>query len=289
MTPEPGSVVLRQSNWPALTAALLLVIGFTYSDDIVEFGLDATGRRFAGAGPWLVFALDALLVLATAALKWRISGRGTEPRDFLRGLVSGYWGLGAALVVVSHLVLIATAAPRARLGVSTSVGISLLSTLVFVTAMALLMLSALGDGSTSGSRGWVIPLALGTLVAQTASALWYPVIDAVEGCTDVATWYFSDMVHITPVVLLTLGVELNYLRRNTSVMSPGMRVAPVLTVMMLTAAMVLAFSMVVKADMPKCGMAAVWHEYIAFVFTAQAMATGLTTLVWLLIKDSVSG
>lgn len=272
-----------------MTAALLLVIGFTYSDDIVELALNLGGNRFAGAGPWLVFALDSLLVAGTAVLKWRISGQGQDPKTFLRGLVTGYWGLGAALVVVSHLVLIATAAPRARLGVSTSVGVSLLSTMVFVTAMALLLISALSDGATSSSRGWVVPLVLGTLVAQFASALWYPVIDSEEGCSDVASWYFSDMSHITPVVLLTLGLELNYLRRNTSVLSPGMRVAPVLTVMMLSVSMVLSFSMMVKADMPKCGMAAVWHEYISFVFTAQSMAIGLTTLVWLLIKDSMSG
>ena len=50
--------------------------------------------------------------------------------------------------------------------------------------------------------------------------------------------------------------------------------------------LLLAFSMMVKADIPRCGMAAVWHEYIAFVFTAQSMAIGLTTLVWLLVKDS---
>lgn len=43
-----------------------------------------------------------------------------------------------------------------------------------------------------------------------------------------------------------------------------MRVAPVLTVAMLSVSMVLSFSMMVKADMPKCGMAAVWHEYISF-------------------------
>lgn len=94
-----------------MTAALLLVIGFTYSDDIVELALNLGGNRFAGAGPWLVFALDSLLVAGTAVLKWRISGQGQDPKTFLRGLVTGYWGLGAALVVVSHLVLIATAAP----------------------------------------------------------------------------------------------------------------------------------------------------------------------------------
>lgn len=276
----------RQSNWPAMTTVLLLVIGFTYSDDIVEFALDLSGRRFADTGPWLVFALDGLLVLGTLALKWRISGRDSALRTFLRRQVTGLWGIGAALVVVSHLVLIGTAAPRARLEVSTSVWVSLLFTLVFVTAMALMLVSVLSEGNTSASRGWVVPLVLGTLAAQFASALWYPVIDVQEDCSDVASWFFSDIAHITPVVLLTLGLELNYVRRNTTAQNAGVRVAPVLTVMMLGVSEILALSMMVKAETPQCGMAAVWHEYIAFVFTAQSMTTGLATLMWLLVKDS---
>ncbi len=272
-----------------MATALILVIGFTYSDDVVELILDLSGSQFAGAGPWLVFALDCALVTGTALLKWRISGRGTTPAVFLRRLPTSRWGLGAALMVVSHLTLIATAAPRARLGLSTSVGVSLLSTAVFVTAMALLLTSALTDGTGSISRSWVVPLVAGTLVAQAASALWYPVINTAGGCAgDVASWFFSDMVHITPVVLLTLGMEMNYARRNSTALNPGMRVAPVLTIMMLSASEVLAFSMVVKADMPKCGLAAVWHEYFSFVFTTQSMATGLATLVWLLVKDSAT-
>ena len=47
--------------------------------------------------------------------------------------------------------------------------------------------------------------------------------------------------------------------------------------------------MLVKADAPRCGLAAVWHEYISFVVTAQAMAIGLATLVWLLLVDSPDG
>ena len=88
------------------------------------------------------------------------------------------------------------------------------------------------------------------------------------------------------MVLLTLCLELNYLRRNDTTLSAGMRVAPVLTAMMLTVSITLAFSMTAKADMPNCGLAAVWHEYVCFVFTSQSMAIGLTTLVWLLVKDS---
>ena len=50
MTQATAPTTGRQSNWPAMTAVLLLVIGFTYSDDIVEFALDLSGRTFADAG-----------------------------------------------------------------------------------------------------------------------------------------------------------------------------------------------------------------------------------------------
>ena len=45
-------------------------------------------------------------------------------------------------------------------------------------------------------------------------------------------------------------MELNYPPQYLG-SEPGMRVAPVLTVMMLSVSMVLSFSMMVKADMPK--------------------------------------
>ena len=66
--------------------------------------------------------------------------------------------------------------------------------------------------------------------------------------------------------------------------------APVFIVIIMCIAEALAFSMLVKADAPRCGLAAVWHEYISFVVTAQAMAIGLATLVWLLlVVDSPDG
>ena len=131
-----------------------LVIGFTYSDDIVEFALDLrpdvrrrravaclrSGQPAGGRNPGVEVADHR---------------PGQPPGTFLRRQLTGLWGLGAALVLVSHLVLIATAAPRARLGCRLLVWVSLLSTLVFVTAMALMLISALSEGSTTASRaGW---------------------------------------------------------------------------------------------------------------------------------------
>ena len=68
----------------ALVTVALLVVGFTFSDDVVEFLCDITGYGHAANAPWLIFAFDMLLVLGTAALKWRINGGVTDRRTFLR-------------------------------------------------------------------------------------------------------------------------------------------------------------------------------------------------------------
>lgn len=272
----------RDPDAAALIAAFMLVVGFTFSDDIVQFFLDMTGHGTSAARPWLVFTLDLLLVFAAAVLKWRISGGGSLS-GFVRRLVTGAWGVGAVLVLVDHMILIATAGHRSALGDVASVWINLLASLVFVTAMVILLWSALGDHAAG--RSWLIPLAIGTFVVQVAKVLWYPVIDVGTGCAeDVSFEYFALMAHILPVILLALGVETNFVRRGAAAPDLGRRVAPVLTIVLLSVALGLAFSMLVKAHMtPPCGPAAVWHEYISFVVTAQAMAIGLSTLVWMML------
>lgn len=280
-----GEKAARSTDAIALIGAFMLVVGFTFSDDIVEFLLDVSGNGYSPARPWLVFVLDCVLVVGTAALKWRLSGGRESWAAFARKLVTGSWGLGAALVIVGHLALIATAGYRAGLGDTASVWLNLLATVVFVTAMALLLLSALEEGPAS--RGWIVPLIIGTFVVQVATLLWYPVIDAEKGCAgDISSSYFSDMINITAVILLALGVESNFVRRSATARDLGHRVAPILTAILLCVGLALSFTMMPKADMgPFCGLGAVWHEYISFVVSAQALAIGLATLVWLMVVD----
>lgn len=276
----------RFKDWPALATVLMLVIGFTYSDDIVEFVDDLAGGRFKAAEGWIVFALDGLLVMATAALRWLLH-RPADPKAFAKGLLNGRWGGGAALVVLMHLVLIGTAGWRANLGPGASLAVSMAASVVFVVAMTLLLLSALSDAEGRTTRGWVTPIVLGTLGAQLASALWYPAIEREEDCAgEISAWYFSNMSYMFAFILLTLCVELNYLRRNPTDRDAGQRVAPIFTVIILALSLPLSFTVLVKADMPRCGIAAVWHEYFTFVFTAQALIIGLATVVWLLIRGA---
>jgi hypothetical protein len=279
------SKVQSVSVWPPLAAVFALVVGFTFSDDIVEFALDLAGQPFSAAGPWLVFVLDGFLVAATAVLKWRIYP--VPFRAFLRTLVFSWWVVGAAVVVATHLTLMATAKDRASLGGTAATWVSVSASMVFVAAMSLLLISTIAE--QPGSRSWLAPMIFGTAVVQVASALWYPVIDVKHGCAnDISSTYFSDMSNITPVVLLTVGIELAYVRRAAHAADPARRVVPLFTVFWLCVGEMLAFTMLVKADAePRCGLAAVWHEYISFVVTAQALAIGLATVLWLLVTDGI--
>lgn len=279
------------SDLPALAAVFLLLVCFTFSDDIVEFLLDVTGYSDLGATnrQWLVLVLDLGLVLVSAALKWRISREPLPPGQFMRRLLRSWWALGAALVLFGHLALIVTSEHRAGFGDVATIWLSITASAVFVGAMTMLLFSVLGENA--GSRGWILPLAIGAFVVQIASAFWYPVINVGGGCAgEISSSFFSDMTNITSIMLLAIAVELNYVRRTASANDSGTRVAPVFTLLMMSIGLVLAFTMLVKADFePRCGLAAVWHEYIAFVVNTQALATGLATLIWLLLATAGDG
>ncbi|MGI9162621.1 MAG: hypothetical protein ACR2JI_06830 [Mycobacterium sp.] len=275
----------------ALAAVFAMVIGFTYSDDVVEFFLDITGAQLAG-WRWIVVAIDVALLAGSAFLKWRIAVQAQPALSrgrFWHRLVRSWWTVGAVLILSLHLVVIGLAGT----GSEVPLGMNLLVSLLFVTAMGLVLASTLDTEMAPGigwsRHGWVLPLVVGTLVVQVASALWFPVIDINAGCAnEVSDVFFSQIVQVLPVLLITLGIEMGFLRRRASVLRPADRAAPVLTVLLLCAAEGLAFSMTVKTDGGHCGVAAVWHEYIAFVVSVQALAIGLATLAWLLVADSTS-
>lgn len=282
-------IVSLRSDVPALVTVFLLIVGFTFSDDVVEFVLDVTGNPHLAATnrQWLVMAVDVVLVLAAAVLKWRISADRFPPAVFIRKLLTGAWAVGALLVVGAHLALVLTAEHRSALGDVPSFWLSVLASAVFVAAMTLLLLSALSE--KPASRGWVAPLVFGTFVVQVASALWYPWIEGNAGCAgEVSAQFYFDMSQMLAIVLLTTAVELNYVRRNAIELDPGRRMAPVFVVLLLSTALALCMSMDVKVDQgPFCGTGAVWHEYITFVVSIQALAIGLATLVWLLLVDAI--
>lgn len=274
----------RYDGRSAVAAVFVLVVGLTYSDDVIEFLTRFDGGHLADLR-WGVFFLDVLLVAGTALLRWYITGGPRDSASFLHSLLHGWWTVGAALVVLLHLMLLTTAAPPGKQwAVADSLWLTLLTNAAFVVAMALLLMSAL---AAPGSRWWVLPVAIGTFVAQAVSAMWYPLIDQGNNCADnISPDYFNGMVQVLPVLLVTLGLEVNYLRSTNVMREPGQRAVAVLTVILLCVAEVLSFSMLAKGHRVVCGPAAMWHEYVAFVITVHATAIGLATLAWLLLANS---
>lgn len=213
-------------NRSAVTAVFLMVLGLTYSDDVVEFVSVLTGHG-PGFHHGIVFLVDCLLVLAAAVLKWRILRRvdpasALGPREFLPVLLRSWWAVGAALLVAVHVV-------TAVLGLS--LGVKLVGSAFFAVAMGLVLVGALDTTSTragAAANGWIVPLVTGTLVVQTATALWFDVISIAGDCADeIATDFFAQMAQVIPLLLITLGLEMNVLRRNRALHTPGQYAAPV--------------------------------------------------------------
>jgi hypothetical protein len=71
-------------------------------------------------------------------------------------------------------------------------------------------------------------------VVQIASALWFPVLDVERECAGtISTDFFSQMVQVIPMLLVTLGIEFGFLRRSPPPRTLGQRAAPILTIVML--------------------------------------------------------
>jgi hypothetical protein len=302
---EPSERSQRAAGRLALILVFVWVIAFTYSEDVVDAIDDVTDAVGNPSFPkwvwvWAPLALDSVLILASWPLKRRIA-----KSDGDGGRLWGWWTSGAILTVAVHLMWIFTEPHRVNLA---TVWLHLLASFMFVIAMGMLLTSALNaDPMTLFSprlrdawpRDWIrahstLPLIVGTFFAYVATPLWYPVIllhsspigsSAGQGCPPaIDPQYFAQMTQVIPLLLITLGIEFNYVRQAQAAQEPIQRAAPILTVILLCIAEGLAFSALLKKD--ACGLGAVWHEYIALVVTFQATAIGLATLVWLLLTSA---
>jgi hypothetical protein len=87
-----------------------------------------------------------------------------------------------------------------------------------------------------------------------------------------------------PFLLLALGVEFSFFRRTLA--EPAQRAAATATVTLLSMGLLLALSTLPWADTGCGGVLGYWHEYLTFVVSVQGVATGLATLMWLLVASS---
>jgi hypothetical protein len=308
-----GSVETSEYRQRANRLALILIFvwvgAFTYSEDVVDAINDVTVAVGKPRFPewlwvWLPLAVDTVLILASWPLKRRIA---TSDGD--GGRLWGWWTSGVLLTVAVHAMMSLTEPHPIN---PATVWLHILASLLFVIAMGMLLTSALNaDPMTLFSwrrreqrpRDWtrthsILPLIIGTFFGYIATPLWYPVIllhsppiNSSEGATCAPTidpQYFAQMTSVIPLLLITLGIEFNYVRQagDEAEQDAIQRAAPILTMILLCFAECLAFSALVRKD--ACGLGAVWHEYIALVVTVQASAIGLATVVWLLLTSGKS-
>lgn len=95
--------------------------------------------------------------------------------------------------------------------------------------------------------------------------------------------FFQQVVAVIPLLLLTIGVEFNFFRRALA--EPVQRAAAAATVTVMAIGLSLALSTLPWADTGCGDVLGYWHEYLTFVVAVQGIATGLATLIWLLVAS----
>lgn len=304
----------HQRDVAVFIVVFLLLFAFSYSEDIVFITLEAAGRDEGVAG-WLIalVGFDVAVLAVVGALK-RIIARvdGDPPR-----LWRWWW---SALVAVVGLDVFLVLAPEEH-----PLWIDLVSSVVFAVLIGIVMMVSLnGDPLTLFSRtrrsegraDWarvrpVIPLIIGTFACYLAATAFDdffdldtvrnldPALEAEVAAMPIAerlgalatlcegavsSAFFQQVVAVMPLLLLTLGVEFNFFRRALD--EPAQRAAAAATVALMAMGLSLAVS-TLPWDGTHCGdVLGYWHEYLTFVVSVQGIATGLATLVWLLVSSS---
>lgn len=305
--------VHRTPDRAILGVVFLLVFAFSYSEEIVIGLFNAVGQGDSAKWRIALIVTDLGILFWAAMLKRSISRTDQSPPRLWR-----WWWIGFAVIIVLDVGLSGLPeTPAVWINV-------LSSTLFAVALAVLLMSSIDADPLTLFSssrraampRDWrrvraVIPLAVGVWAAYLGATVFADYFDfhAVRSldpemaaqvaalplaqrigvnaqlCKDaINPFYFQHVVGVLPVLLLTLGVELNRFRRT--LLDPAQRATTAATVTVMSVALLLGLS-TLPWDGLGCGeVLARWHEYLAFEVSLQAVVTALATLVWVLFINA---
>ena len=311
---DHSAVLARHRRDRAVLAVVfLLLFAFSYSEDFVFAVLQATGHEHVAG--WLIglVGFDAAVLAVVGLLKRAIARADDEAPRLWR-----WWWISFAAIVGVDVFLV-------LLPEDHSLWIDLVSSVALATLMGILMMVSLnGDPLTLFSRvrrsaeptDWarvraVVPLVIGTLacyIAATAFDDFFdldtvrvldPEMEAEVGAMPIAEKlgalatlcegavspaFFQTVVRVIPLLLLTIGVEFNFFRRALD--EPAQRAAAAATVALMSIGLSLAVSTLPWADTGCGGVLGYWHEYLTFVVSVQGVATGLATLIWLLVASS---
>jgi hypothetical protein len=311
---DNSAVLARHRRDQAVLAVVfLLLFAFSYSEDFVFAVLQATGHEHVAG--WLIglVGFDAAVLAVVGLLKRAIARADDEAPRLWR-----WWWISFAAIVGVDVFLV-------LLPEDHSLWIDLVSSVALATLMGILMMVSLnGDPLTLFSRArrsaektdWarvraVVPLVIGTLACYIAATAFndffdldtvrvldpemeaevgaMPIAEKLEALATlcegaVSPAFFQTVVKIIPLLLLTIGVEFNFFRRALD--EPAQRAAAAATVALMSIGLSLAVSTLPWADTGCGGVLGYWHEYLTFVVSVQGVATGLATLIWLLVASS---
>jgi hypothetical protein len=312
-TDHRAALTRHRRDRAVLAVVFLLLFVFSYSEEIVFAALEVTGQNHLAG--WLVglVGLDVVVLAVAGLLKRHVTrADGDVPRLWWS------WWISFATVVLLDVVLCVL--PEEH-----SLWIDLTFSVALAALMGILMaLSLNADPLTLFSRArrtatptdWarvrsVVPLVIGTFVCYIAATAFDDFFDLdtvraldpemaaevagmplpqqlgamatlCEGAVSPA--FFQQVVAVIPLLLLTLGVEFNYFRRALD--EPAQRAAAAATVTVMSVGLALALSTLPWAGTGCGGVLGYWHEFLTFVIAVQGVATGLATLVWLLVVSS---
>ncbi|MEV3902372.1 hypothetical protein AB0K11_08605 [Mycobacterium sp. NPDC050551] len=293
-----------------MAVVFLLLFIFSYSEEIVFALLEWTGQnRLAG---WIVglVGLDVAVLAVVGLLKRQIS----RADDGLPRLWRPWWISFAAVVGVDVLLCLLPDEHPLWIDLTTSVALAVLMGVLMALSLNACPLTLFSRARRlAAPADWsrvraVVPLVTGTFVCYLAATAFDDFFDLdtvrtldPETAATVATMplqeklgavatlcegavspaFFQQVVAVIPLLLLTLGVEFNFFRRALD--EPVQRAAAAATVTMMSIGLVLALSTLPWAG-AGCGeVLGYWHEFLTFVIAVQGVATGLATLVWLLV------
>jgi len=311
---DQSAVLARHRRDRAVLAVVfLLLFAFSYSEDFVFALLEVTGH--AHVAGWLIglVGFDVAVLAVVGLLKRAIARADGEAQRLWR-----WWWISLAAVVGIDVFLVLL--PEGH-----PLWVDLASSVALATLMGILMMVSLnGDPLTLFSRvrrsaeqtDWarvraVIPLIIGTLACYIAATAFddffdldtvrvldpemeaevaaMPIAEKLgalatlcEGAVSPA--FFQQVVKVIPLLLLTIGVEFNFFRRALD--EPAQRAAAAATVALMAIGLSLAVSTLPWADTGCGGVLGYWHEYLTFVVSVQGIATGLATLMWLLVAST---
>jgi hypothetical protein len=308
-----ATVKRHQRDRAVLAVVLLLLFAFSYSEDLVFAVLEATGRDHVIG--WLIalVGFDATVLAAAGLLKRFIANAGGEPQR----LWGVWWGCFAAVVGVDIVLVLLPEDHPLWVDFAFSIGLATLMGLVMMVSLNADPLTLFSRERRLAERtDWarvraVVPLIVGTFACFIASTAFDDFFDldtvrvldsdmaaeiaamslperlsayasVCEGAVSPA--FFQQVVAVIPLLLLTIGVEFNFFRRVLD--EPTQRAAAAATVGLMAIGLSLAVSTLPWADTGCGGVLGYWHEYLTFIVGVQAVATGLATLLWLLVAST---